>query len=182
MKKIGLFFFVCTMVVPLFRDDLFLYASPGFPMGTTRMDRQHFGTISKQIVKSSSGEVHVIWMDSTLSQVAKYACVPDTGAQIVGGTAAFITLDIFSDGRGVPSFHTKLPQWPGPMDFASAVWIDLFPCVGGFNTTFVDTITLPPVFPLSPNWPHIAIDALDIIHVAAIQSPAAGGDPDSSPG
>jgi hypothetical protein len=162
-------------------------ASPGDTVGTSWYDYQHNGTISKMIV-NEAGCVQYDWMNGLDFQAANRHCFYNfgdppndkVGVQIDPGIvtrSGYITLDVLSDGRAVPAYHAKLPQWPGPSDFASAVAVDLIACLGAFNQTFVDTISLAPVDLITAIWPHVAVDPNDNIHVVAHQGAPAAGDP-----
>jgi hypothetical protein len=162
-------------------------ASPGDTVGTSWYDYQHNGTISKMIV-NETGCVQFDWMNGLDFQASSRHCYYNfgdppndkIGVQIDPGIvtrSGYITLDVLSDGRAVAGYHAKLPQWTGGSDFASAVAVDLIACLGAFNQTFVDTVTQPPVEPLTPIWPHVAVDPNDNIHVVSHQGAPAAGDP-----
>ena len=162
-------------------------ASPGDTVGTTWYDYQHNGTISKMITNEGC-DVQYVWMNGLNFQATNrhvfynYGDPPTDkiGVQIDPGSisrSGYITLDVLSDGRAVPGYHAKLPQWTGPNDLASAVSLDLLGCLGAFSIEWVDTITLPPIDPLTAMWPHVAVDNLDYIHVVAHQAAPDIGDP-----
>jgi hypothetical protein len=162
-------------------------AAPGDTVGTSWYEYQHNGSTSKMIV-NEAGCVQYVWMNGLDFQAANrhvyynFGDPPNDkiGVQIDPGIvtrSGYITMDVLSDGRAVAGYHAKLPQWPGPSDFASAVAVDLIACLGAFNQTFVDTVTQPPVEPLTPIWPHVAVDPNDNIHVVSHQGAPTAGDP-----
>jgi hypothetical protein len=163
----------------------FTILAPGDKVGTTWYDYQHNGTISKQIVLDPTGCVHFFWMNGLDFQATSRHCFynfgdppnDSVGVQIDPGSisrSGYITGDIFSDGRAVPVYHGKIPQWTGPLDFHSIVSVDLIPCLGAFNHVFVDSVTQPPE---KAFWPHGAVDNSDFIHVASHEAAATAGDP-----
>jgi hypothetical protein len=199
MLKFGIILsLVLLLLIPLSassfvdKDPPSISRSPGIKVGSTWCDFQHTGSISKQIVldPSPSGCVHFFWLNCLDSGGSnRYAYYnasiffPDSfGFQIdppVSTRSGRPTGDILSGGRAVASYHNKMPQWTGPFDFASAVAIDLVPCIGAFSQEFVDTITLPPEVATTAIWPHTAVDLNDNIHVVARQIPLIPGDPAS---
>ena len=159
--------------------------SPGTRIGTTWFEYQHNSNIGKQIALDSSGEVQFFWTNGldngANSRHVFYNCTglfPDSvGFQIDSDVrSGFITGDVLSNDQAVAAFHTRLTGWLST-DWATAVAVDLIPCLGAFDREIVDTLTLPPAEATTAIWPHMAVDANDNIHVVSSQIEAAAGDP-----
>ncbi len=143
--------------------------APGFQGGVTMYDYQQNGAMGNRIALDADGNVHINWMHSedesfgvrdvyyNAWEAASEDFVWSSGVKASGTPrAGYTTMGILSTGEAVVAFHHS------PESTVSAVVVDAANMVGSFSSP-VDVSPSNPATP--PIWPHMVVDADDVIHV-----------------